>query len=187
MGYHQNHRFQYILNGLMLDPHFRETSIWIMCMAFQLFIPTVRRVAHWQRSNPLWPPAGHEPWAKPLGVGLEHKEFYQNSIISCAKQKECGICWILMDLQLDDISCFNHSSTDILDKQKWFPRSSRWPASQSLPTLGSSPQSYRRSVCQMFLGAASSLKSKKRRLSIFTHDLGIPRHIHLFGVNCSQK
>jgi hypothetical protein len=27
--------------------------------------------------------------------------------------------------------------------------------------LGSSPQSYRRSVCQMFLGAASSLKSKK--------------------------
>lgn len=107
-------------------------------------------------------PAGHEPWAKPVGVtGLEHKEFYQNSIISCAKQKEYGICWILMDLQLHDISCFNHSSTDILAKQKWFPRSSRWPASQSLPTLGSSPQSYRRSVCQMFLGAASSLKSKK--------------------------
>lgn len=42
-------------------------------------------------------------------------------------------------------------------------------------------------ICQMFLGAASSLKSKKRRLSIFTHDPGIPRHIHLFGVNCSQK
>ena len=104
--------------------------------------------------------------------------------------------------EFDDLLCYAEKKQrilmdllDLLDLLRDFMvLPSRW-ASQSLPTLGSSPLSHhnhiediRRSVCQMFLGAPSSPKSKKGRSSILKHDFGIPRQrtSMLLGISCHK-